>query len=128
MSENHTSVVNFASAVNKILRDYGEDVRLAVIESVEFVARDATWKLKTAGGFKGVKYRRSWKNQIKKRVGYTDATVFNEKHYQLTHLLEFGHAIKRGGRKIGEADAFEHIAPINDKIPEMFEKELKARI
>ena len=124
MSNKSVTAVNFSSAVSQILSEYGEDVRFAVNDTVQAVAEQATAELKGAGDFKGVKYRRSWSNEIKQRPGYTDATVFNKKHYRLTHLLEFGHAKQNGGR----TRAFAHIAPVNDKIGDMFEKELKARL
>ena len=37
-------------------------------------------------------------------------SVYNQKHYRLTHLLEKGH-VGRDGRRV---KAFEHIAPVND--------------
>lgn len=124
MTSKKVSAVNFSSAVSEILSEYGEDISMAVTETVQVVAEQATAELKGAGDFKGSKYRRSWSNEIKKKPGYTDAVVFNKQHYRLTHLLEFGHAKQNGGR----TRAFPHIAPVNDKVGEMFEKELKARI
>lgn len=118
------AAVNFASAVKKILGEYGQDVSDAVNDSVETVAKQATQELKGAGTFRGSKYRKSWSFEVKKKTTYTDATVYNKRHYRLTHLLEFGHAKQNGGR----TRAFPHIAPVNDKVEEMFEKELKARI
>lgn len=112
------------SAVNSLLKEYGDDVAVSVAECVQIVADKATAELKTAGGFAGTKYRASWTNEVNEHRTYTDATVFNKKHYQLTHLLEFGHAKQNGGR----TRAFPHIAPVNDKIGEMFEKELKNKI
>lgn len=125
------SVINsdrLQSAVSDILKEYGETVTDAVNECVQIVADKATAELKTAGSFKGRKYRGSWTNEVNERPGYTDAVVFNKRHYRLTHLLEFGHAVKRGGRVVGEASAFEHIAPVNDKVAEMFESELKKKL
>lgn len=124
MSDKSIAAINFKSAVDEILSKYGEDVTEAVNESVQTVAEQATAELKGAGTFKGRKYRNSWTNEVKKRAGYTDAVVFNQRHYRLTHLLEFGHAKQNGGR----TRAFPHIAPVNNKVGELFEKELKAKI
>lgn len=128
MANNVINSDRLQSAVSNILNEYGKTVTETVNECVQSVADKATAELKTAGTFKGRKYRGSWTNEVNERPGYTDAVVFNKRHYRLTHLLEFGHAVKRGGRVIGEAGAFEHIAPVNDKVAEMFESELKKKL
>lgn len=112
------------NAVNKLLQEYSTEVSGSVADCVRIVADKATAELKTAGGFNGTKYRASWANEVNDHVTYADATVFNKKHYRLTHLLEFGHAKQNGGR----TRAFPHIAPVNDRIGEMFETELKNKL
>lgn len=113
----------FKYMVGSILEEYNDEVAKAC-----YVATDETcdWvveQLKTAGKFKGNKYRRGWKKYIsQKSYGAVEAKVWNAKHYRLTHLLEFGHELVKGGRQIGDVGAFEHIKPINDKVPEMFQK------
>lgn len=59
------------------------------------------------------KYNKSWKvmqTKTDKRY-HRKATIHNENHYQLTHLLEKGHALVGGGR----TQAFPHIAPVAEK-------------
>lgn len=116
------------SAVNEILSDYQTEVSEATAKAVEETADDAKKKLRSAGSFKGTKYRKGWKVQLKKHRLYTEATVYNAKQPGLTHLLEFGHALARGGRKIGDVRAFEHIAPVNNAVPDDFEENLKEAI
>jgi hypothetical protein len=44
-------------------------------------------------------------------------TVHNKQHYQLTHLLEFGHVIAGTGRR---SQAFPHIGAVNESAAQKF--------
>lgn len=97
--------------------------------TAESVMADAVWKtagtvvkdLKKSGSFGGTgEYKKSWSRKLTKKRLYATATVYNKEHGSLTHLLEFGHVIKSGGRVVGSADAFPHIAPVNDRVPDIF--------
>lgn len=114
----------FQIVAKKILEEYNTEVREATAMTVEEVADEAQDKLKTAGTFDGTKYRRSWSVELRQKALYTEATVYNKKHYRLTHLLEFGHQLKRGGRTIGHVKAFEHIAPVNNAVEKAFQSKL----
>lgn len=50
--------------------------------------------------------------------------AYNKKYYRLTHLLEFGHATRNGGR----TKAIPHIRPTEDKYREKFVEELERKI
>ena len=100
------------SAVDEILKEYSDDISEVVNASIAEVAKIGAKVLKTAGTFKGTgKYKKSWSVKIEKKRITTSATVYNKKP-GLTHLLEFGHVKQDGGR----TKAFEHIAPVNDKV------------
>ena len=113
--------------VMSMMNEYADDVRLAVRVAVQETADEVTAELKTAGDFGGTKYRASWKNTVRQTSVFTDATVFNEEHYRLTHLLEFGHDVRnrKGGPVLGHAEAHEHIYPINQEVGDIFERKLR---
>jgi hypothetical protein len=110
--------------VMKELDAYGSDVNMAVYVAADETAQELRDELHTAGTFKGRKYRRSWSYEVNQHYGGSVvATVFAKApHYRLTHLLEFGHAKQNGGR----TREFPHIAPVNEKAPELFYKKLKS--
>lgn len=55
---------------------------------------------------------------------HVESTVHNSKHYQLTHLLERGHAKVNGGR----TRSFVHIAPVAEKAVENLFNRIKGDI
>ena len=59
------------------------------------------------------KYAKGWAVKDNTRgSGYTKKVIWNSKNWQLTHLLEFGHATRNGGR----TRAFAHIKPVEEEI------------
>lgn len=111
--------------VNDMLGDYAEEVTDAVGVAVENTANDAVKKLKTTdAGFKNRKYSKGWTKQVVKHRLYSEAVVYNRSEGHLTHLLEFGHAKRNGGR----TRAFPHIAPVNDEVPDIFADEFSAAL
>ena len=72
-------------------------------------------------------YDKGWKKRLAtmktKQTGIL-ATVYNEKHYRLTHLLEKGHALVGGGR----AQAFPHIAPVEQQCDENLIKNIRKNL
>ena len=75
-------------------------------------------------------YAKSWKykegtessSKISKSYGISGYTIYNAKHYQLAHLLEFGHIIAQTGKR---SKAISHIAPVNESVSEQFVSEVE---
>lgn len=120
---------DFKLDMKAILNEYSDEVQKEVREVVLDVADDAAEKLreKTNGG-SWKEYPRTWKATEETDRTSTKSIIHNTKHYRLAHLLEFGHAIKRGGRTVGEASAFPHIADVDDwaadELPKRIEREI----
>ena len=127
----HVSVdaSKFRITVNHALEEFGQDCYVATRVAVQETADEATDKLRHAvsspKNFKGTKYRGSLTNSVRQTSMSTEAIIYNKKHYRLTHLLEFGHAVRRGGRHLGDVEAYEHIKPINDEIDAVFQRKMK---
>lgn len=112
-------VDQLAKEIEKTLTDFIGVTEEACDKGVRETAKDAVQALRTAhppgSGQYGSwdKYNSGWKvmqTKTDKRY-HRKATIHNETDYQLTHLLEKGHAIANGGR----ARAFPHIAPVAEQ-------------
>lgn len=102
---------NLTAAVNDLLKEYGDDAKEIVEQTIQETAKEAAKQLKSAGSFGGSgRYQKGWKAKIVKKRATVNAVVYNASLPGLAHLLEFGHAKQNGGR----TRAFTHIAPIND--------------
>lgn len=106
----------------KAFEDVTED---AAWNGVTETAKEAVKELRNAHpsgsgkyGSWDKKYNKGW--TIKKTKRDKTATVHNATDYQLTHLLEKGHALHQGGR----ADGFPHIAPVAEKCEESLMKNI----
>jgi hypothetical protein len=108
-------------SVLTVLEEFQQDAYKAVAVAIKETGDEVVRMLKSAGDFKGKKYRNSWTNTFEQRRLSATSIVHNKKHYRLTHLLEFGHAKQNGGR----TRAFPHIEPINEMTGRLFEQKLK---
>lgn len=124
------TVDQMASEMNKILEEFADFTDEAVDKGVSETAKDAVKELRGAHpagsgkyGSWDKKYNKGWKvTQTKTDLRYhKKATIHNATDYQLTHLLEKGHALKGGGR----TQAFPHIAPVAEKCEDELIKNIK---
>lgn len=115
----------FAQAVRNYLEIYIEDIGEAVEETSNQIGKEAKDELKQTSPKKTGSYAKGWSvRKDRKNKSYYTVKVWNRTDYQLTHLLEFGHATRNGGR----TKAIPHIRPVEEKYKEKFEKQLKEKI
>ena len=70
-------------------------------------------------------YAKSWTTKKVRESSHTlELVVHSKNRYQLTHLLEFGHCLRNGGR----TRAVPHIAPAEEKGIEQLEKQIERSI
>lgn len=110
------------------LKNYEEVTEEAAWNGVVETSQDALQQLRSAhpsgseqyGSWK--KYNKGW--TVKKTKRDKTAQIHNATDYQLTHLLEKGHALRQGGR----TRAFPHIAPVADKCDSELLNNIKKQI
>lgn len=112
-------VDQLAKEIEKTLEDFVGVTEEACDKGVRETAKDAVQALRNAhpsgSGKYGSwdEYNSGWRvmqTKTDKRY-HRKATIHNETHYQLTHLLENGHALVQGGH----TGKFPHIAPVAEK-------------
>ena len=117
-------MANLKTEMNSILQKFGAQVDETFMKVEEGVAKDGVQELKQKSPRKkhgGGRYARGWTYK-KTANGYV---IHNKTDYQLTHLLEFGHDIKRNGVKVGEAQPKPHIADVEKWVQEEAVKRLE---
>lgn len=126
--------IDLTKTVNALFVSYGQDVNEVLYDSMQNVADEAVKELKSVNKFASDghptgEYSKSW-DKVEQQTSRLakSVIVYNEEHYRLTHLLENGHALKRGGRTIGSVKAYPHIYPVEQKVVKDFEREVIERI
>ena len=119
---NGVSIDRMAEEIMKGLTEYAdlatEDVKKAVKKAGTAVRRDIETNAPKDTG----KYAKSWAVKTTKETSNSlEVTVHSRNRYQLSHLLEFGHAKRGGGRIPGKA----HIAPAEERAERTLEQEIE---
>lgn len=122
MSGKRKRALNLTEQLELRLSEFSAKVKEQVVSEIRKVSKEAANTLRDTSPRNMGNYAQGWRvNQIgtlDRKM--TRAVVYNGPDYQLTHLLEKGHATRNGGRTRAQP----HIKTVEDKI----KKELPARI
>ena len=126
MSENQrVSADRMAEAVMEGLLEYAELAADVMKDCVKKAGNTVKKETQAGAPVRTGKYKRSWAVKRQRETSSTlEVVVHSRNRYQLTHLLEKGHA-KRGG---GRVRAVPHIAPAEEKGIRELEEGIKRRL
>lgn len=107
------------------LENYVEDITEGVEDTTDTLTKQAVQDIKQISprgkGTRDKPYHKGWtKQKGKENRGRYTVKIYNRTNYQLTHLLEFGHATRNGGR----TKAIPHIRPIEEKYKKLYEQKI----
>ena len=105
-----TQTIKIDQLADTVMKGMEEYAKLAVDDlkaDVQKAGKTVKQQIESTAPKKTGKYSKSWAIKKTRETSDSIQIVVHSKRYQLTHLLEFGHA-KRGG---GRTRAFPHIAP-----------------
>lgn len=111
---------DLSGEIMKCLQEYTEEVVEALEKTEKELADEAVKELRRTSPRRSGAYAKGWKKT--KQAG---KMIVHNRKYQLTHLLEKGHAKRNGGRVAARV----HIAPVEQRISkeavERFKRVLK---
>lgn len=126
MSES-ISADRLAREIMRQMEEYTEEVKETTQKVAMNVSGKAAKKLRenSPKSKNGGDYAKNWTRTTDKY----GITVYNKSPtYRLAHLLEKGHQLKRGGRKIGEVQAYPHIEEVEQEFIKEYVEELERRL
>ena len=113
-----TSIDDMAAEIMKGLNEYAELADVSMKKAVRKTATAVKNEISENAPVKSGRYKKSWAAKKTKENSHSlEMTVHSKNRYQLSHLLEHGHAMRNGGR----VDGIPHIAPAEEHGEEMLE-------
>lgn len=117
---------DLADDIMRELRAYSDALAVEVDNISKRNARKLMKKIKETSPELTGDYKEGWRvKQVTDKLGASKYVVHNATDYQLTHLLEDGHAIAGG---TGRVDAIPHIAPAEEEIAPKYMAEIEKAV
>ena len=119
---------DLAKEIEKELENYSQDIADGVKADVKQVAQECRDEIKRNSPRLTGDYAKGWRTEtnFESREDIR-ITVHNKTNYQLTHLLEDGHA-GRGGTSNGAAPPYPHIGPAEENAAKKLEERVTVRV
>lgn len=110
-----------AYEIDKLLAKYANDVDVDVAKVTKDFAKKGAKAIsaEARSKFKGTRYASGWTSQVETNRFSTQGVIYN-KTPGLPHLLEYGHANRRGGRTFDPVPGRPHIEPVKKKLEEEY--------
>jgi len=125
MAQNEIELEAFSQAVKEICNGYAsKDVQEAIEKSLNEAAKVAKKEVQAKAPKRTGKYSKSWKTTKSKSRLSQNVIIHSKDQYQLTHLLEYGHVTRNGGR----SRAFSHVEPANETAQNEFLRLLRREL
>ena len=102
-----SNINNLSKEIIKSLNEYTNEVEEQLENAKDTVSKIALKEIKDVSPKKTGSYKKGWRI---KKVG-SSRILYNKTDYQLTHLLEYGHVNKDGGR----TNSIPHIKKVEEK-------------
>lgn len=130
MAKTEIKVTELTATIKEYLENYDEDIEDVVIETTDQITKQAKEELINTSprgkGNRSAPYYKGWTIKLGTRgKSKYNKVIWNKTNYQLTHLLEFGHAKSNGA---GRVAAQPHIRPVEEKYTSEYLKQLEKKI
>lgn len=120
------NIDRLSAEIEKELSVYSQDIVDKIDVSSERVAKMAVKKLKETSPKDDGDYAKGWRKKEDKYIADPNSYIIHNKtDYQLTHLLEYGHAYADGTDGV---DAIPHIGPVEEEVIKEFTEEVEEAI
>ena len=120
-----SSIQSMADDIKRYMDEYSRLAAYEMKEAVKAAADAAKKEVEANAPVKSGKYAKSWAvKKTKENSTALELTLHSKTQYRLTHLLEFGHALRNGGRTEGQV----HIAPAETLTEQTLEAEIRKRL
>ncbi len=122
MAGDRCTVSQMADMIMEGMEEYARLAAEDMKKAVKKAGAEAKKDIQAGAPVKTGAYKKSWTVKTTKNTADAmEVVVHSRNRYQLAHLLEFGHALRKGGR----TRAFLHIAPAEERAAQILEREVE---
>lgn len=122
MAGDRCTVSQMADVIMEGMEEYARLAAEDMKKAVRKAGAEAKKDIQAGAPVKTGAYKKSWAVKTTKNTeDAMEVVVHSRNRYQLAHLLEFGHALRKGGR----TRVFPHIAPAEERAAQILEQEVE---